>query len=44
MKIPKRRKCLMCGKMFSEEMLMCAECDFKAAAKHVKVKKQRKKK
>lgn len=44
MKIPKRRKCLMCGKTFTEEMLMCPECDFKATLKHTKIKKARKKK
>jgi RNA polymerase subunit RPABC4/transcription elongation factor Spt4 len=44
MKIPKRRKCLMCGKMFTEEMLMCPECDAKSMAKQKKVRKTRKKK
>jgi predicted nucleic acid-binding Zn ribbon protein len=44
MRMPKRRKCLMCGKMFTEEMLMCSECDEKAIAKQKKVKRTRKKK
>lgn len=44
MKTPKRRKCLMCGKMFTEEMLMCSECDEKAMAKQKKIKRTRKKK
>ena len=44
MKIQKRRKCLMCGKMFMDEMLMCQECDEKAIAKQKKVKRTRKKK
>jgi predicted nucleic acid-binding Zn ribbon protein len=44
MKIPKRRKCLMCWKTFSEEMLMCSECDAKAMDKQKKVRKPSKKK
>ena len=37
MKEPKWRKCLKCGKRFTEESLLCSACD----AKPTKIKKLR---
>ena len=44
MRIPTRRKCLMCQKVFTEEMLVCSECDKKILDKRKKSKKARQKK